>query len=98
MLDRQFQADMSNRKWVADFTYIWTAEGWLYVAVVLGSSSCSREDASGESKRAAILLRWRELSRWSVRPNLSLNRTRNGMSPSVLISFWPCGAMPPRAG
>ena len=24
-----------NQKWVADFTYIWTAEGWLYVAVVL---------------------------------------------------------------
>jgi Transposase and inactivated derivatives len=24
-----------NRKWIADFTYIWTAEGWLYVAVVI---------------------------------------------------------------
>lgn len=35
VLDRQFQADAPNRKWVADFTYIWTAEGWLYVAVVL---------------------------------------------------------------
>jgi putative transposase len=35
VLDRQFQADMPNQKWVADFTYIWTAEGWLYVAVVL---------------------------------------------------------------
>jgi putative transposase len=35
MLGRQFQADEPNRKWVADFTYIWTAEGWLYVAVVL---------------------------------------------------------------
>ena len=35
LLDRQFQADAPNQKWVADFTYIWTAEGWLYVAVVL---------------------------------------------------------------
>ena len=35
VLDRQFQADAPNRKWVADFTYIWTAEGWLYVAAVL---------------------------------------------------------------
>ena len=34
-LDRQFTADAPNRKWAADFTYIWTAEGWLYVAVVL---------------------------------------------------------------
>lgn len=35
VLDRQFTADAPNQKWVADFTYIWTAEGWLFVAVVL---------------------------------------------------------------
>jgi len=35
VLDRAFNADEPNQKWVADFTYIWTAEGWLYVAVVL---------------------------------------------------------------
>jgi len=35
VLDRQFHADAPNQKWVADFTYIWTAQGWLYVAVVL---------------------------------------------------------------
>ena len=34
-LDRQFSASAPNQKWVADFTYLWTAEGWLYVAVVL---------------------------------------------------------------
>ncbi len=35
VLDRQFTADAPNKKWVADFTYIWTAEGWLYVAAVI---------------------------------------------------------------
>jgi putative transposase len=35
VLDRQFTADHSNRKWIADFTYLWTAEGWLYVAAVV---------------------------------------------------------------
>jgi len=35
LLDRQFVASGPNQKWVADFTYLWTAEGWLYVAVVL---------------------------------------------------------------
>ena len=35
VLERDFAADRPNRKWVADFTYIWTAEGWLYLAVVL---------------------------------------------------------------
>jgi putative transposase len=35
VLDRQFHAAQPNRKWIADFTYIWTAEGWLYVAAVI---------------------------------------------------------------
>jgi putative transposase len=35
VLDRQFYAAQPNRKWIADFTYIWTAEGWLYVAAVI---------------------------------------------------------------
>lgn len=35
VLDRQFTAGGPNQKWVADFTYIWTAEGWLYVAAVI---------------------------------------------------------------
>jgi hypothetical protein len=29
VLDRPFRADRPIQKWVADFTYIWTAEGWL---------------------------------------------------------------------
>ena len=35
ILDRDFEADRPNQKWLAEFTYIWTAEGWLYVSVVL---------------------------------------------------------------
>ena len=35
LLDRGFEAPGPNRKWIADFTYIWTAEGWLYVAAVV---------------------------------------------------------------
>ena len=35
ILDRQFAAESPNQKWVADFTYIWTAEGWLYLAAVI---------------------------------------------------------------
>jgi putative transposase len=35
LLQRDFSADEPNSKWVADTTYIWTAEGWLYLAVVL---------------------------------------------------------------
>src|SRR5947209_12851181 len=35
LLQRDFSADQPNTKWVADTTYIWTAEGWLFLAVVL---------------------------------------------------------------
>jgi putative transposase len=35
VLDRTFAAPAPNRRWIADFTYIWTAEGWLYVAAVI---------------------------------------------------------------
>lgn len=35
LLDRQFEATAPNQKWAADFTYVWTGEGWLFVAVVL---------------------------------------------------------------
>ena len=40
-LDRQFDAPLPNRKWVADITYIPTDEGWLYLAGVL--DLCSRK-------------------------------------------------------
>jgi putative transposase len=35
LLQRDFRADQPNTKWVADTTSIWTAEGWLFLAVVL---------------------------------------------------------------
>jgi transposase InsO family protein len=35
LLDRNFTADRPNQKWVVDISYIWTREGWLYLAVVL---------------------------------------------------------------
>lgn len=35
LLQQNFEADGPNQKWVSDITYIWTDEGWLYLAVVL---------------------------------------------------------------
>jgi len=34
LLDRQFDAQAPNERWVADITYIPTREGWLYLAAV----------------------------------------------------------------
>src|SRR4029077_15135477 len=34
LLPREFDAQGPNERWVTDITYIWTREGWLYLAVV----------------------------------------------------------------
>ena len=35
LLDRQFQVAKPNQVWTTDITYVWTLQGWLYVAVVI---------------------------------------------------------------
>ena len=35
LLEQKFEAKTPNQKWVSDITYIWTLEGWLYLAVIL---------------------------------------------------------------
>ena len=54
LLERDFHAETPNQKWVSDTTYIWTREGWLFLAVVLdlfsrmvvGWSRASVQDAT----------------------------------------------------
>lgn len=35
LLNRDFSATAPNQKYVGDITYIWTQEGWMYLAVVI---------------------------------------------------------------
>lgn len=35
LLDRDLAANGPNQKWAGDISYIWTREGWLYLAVIL---------------------------------------------------------------
>jgi putative transposase len=41
LLSRDFAADLPDRKWAADITYVPTGEGWLYLAAVV--DLCSRK-------------------------------------------------------
>jgi len=43
VLNRDFAADLPDRKWAADITYVETGQGWLYVAVVI--DLCTRRIA-----------------------------------------------------
>lgn len=40
VLDRDFAADQPDRKWAGDITYVWTDQGWLYLAAII--DLCSR--------------------------------------------------------
>jgi putative transposase len=56
ILDRSFVASAPNQKWIADFTYIWTAQGWLYVAAVVDLYSRRVVGWSMSSSMAAQLV------------------------------------------
>lgn len=35
LLEQDFEVEKPNQVWVTDITYIWTTDGWLYLAIVL---------------------------------------------------------------
>ena len=98
-LHRQFEAPAPNRKWVADFTYIWTGEGWLYVAAVV--DLFSRRVVGWSMKAtmttqlvtdALVMAIWRR-----GRPSAGLHHSDQGSQggfkwSSQHILCWPIGA------
>src|SRR5262249_38544314 len=65
VLERTFDASAPNRKWIADFTYVWTAEGWLFVAAVIDlcfPAALSLVDERGDDSAARhplVMAIWR---------------------------------------
>ncbi len=66
LLQRAFTAPAPNRKWLTDITAVWTAEGWLYLAVVLDVYSRLVVGSSMDSHREESLVEaalWMALGR-----------------------------------
>lgn len=67
VLDQDFTADAPDQKWGVDISYVWTAEGWLYLAIVLdlysrkivgwSMSDRMKKGLAMEALRRAIILR-----------------------------------------
>ncbi len=67
LLDQDFICDRTDQKWGVDISYIWTAEGWLYLAIVLdlhsrriigwATSNRLKKDLALNALRRAIALR-----------------------------------------
>ena len=48
-LQRNFSPEAINQSWSSDITYIWTHEGWLYLAVILDMFSTSHWLGHGQT-------------------------------------------------
>lgn len=67
LLDQDFTCDGTDQKWGVDISYVWTAEGWLYLAIVLdlysrrivgwATSDRLKKDLALNALRRAIALR-----------------------------------------
>ena len=67
LLDQDFTCDGPDQKWGADISYIWTSEGWLYLAIVLdlfsrrivgwATSDRLKKDLALNAMRRAIAMR-----------------------------------------
>ena len=55
LLNRKFDVVEPNRVWTADITYVWTLEGWLYLATVKHLFSCQILDWAMEDTCTGFL-------------------------------------------
>ena len=73
LLNRDFEAAQPDQVYAADITYIWTLEGWLYVAVVI--DLCSRKVVGwsmGTRMKAQLVCDALTMALWNRRPKAGL--------------------------
>jgi putative transposase len=69
VLSRRFTVAQPNRVWAADFTFVHTAQGWLYLAVVLDLASRRVVGwAMGQTPDVALVVRALEMAVLQRRP------------------------------
>lgn len=72
-LNREFSVTQPNRVWAGDITYVWTAEGWLYLAVVLDLYSRAVIGwAIGDRLTTELATQALTMALWRRKPNESL--------------------------
>jgi len=73
VLDRQFSTQAPDQAYVSDITYLWTQEGWLYLAVVVDLFSRRVVGWSmGSRMKAGLVVDALHLAVWRRRPKAGL--------------------------
>ncbi|MCH7830990.1 MAG: IS3 family transposase [Proteobacteria bacterium] len=73
LLNRQFDVPQTDRVYASDVTYIWTQEGWLYLAVVI--DLCSRQIVGwsmSSRMKAQLVCDALQMAIWRRRPGAGL--------------------------
>jgi transposase InsO family protein len=69
LLNQQFQADRPNKIWCSDITYLWTLEGWLYLAVIIDLFSRKVVGWAVNSQlKASLALEALRMAYWRQKP------------------------------
>ena len=104
LIDQDFTAQAPNQKWSADISYVWTREGWLYLAVVIdlfsrGGLSAGRSATACTAAWRSRLYAgpWRSAGRklaWSIIRTAAANTAPSTTRPScaATASRSPCPA------
>lgn len=73
LVNREFDVEKKNRVYVSDITYIWTQEGWLYLAVVIDLYSRKVVGWSMSSRmKARMVCDALKMAMWQRRPEAGL--------------------------
>jgi len=69
LLDRQFQVAKPNQVWTTDITYVWTLQGWVYVAVVIDLFSRQVVGwAMDDHMRTSLCIKALQMAFWRRKP------------------------------
>jgi putative transposase len=79
LLNREFNATRPNEKLVSDITYVWTGEGWLYVAAIMdlyGQKIIGLSMSDRMTKELVIAALDNACNRYGTRPSCILHSDR----------------------
>ena len=82
LLDRNFTPTAPNQVWTSDITYLWTDEGWLYLAIVL--DLFNREVVGWSLKPRMTVNTLREAATYIVTDALTMAWFRRKPAPGVM--------------
>ena len=73
LLERQFDAAAPDQVWATDITYVWTLEGWRYVAIVVDLFSRQVVGWAADSHmRAGLCVKALQMAFWRRKPGPGL--------------------------